>query len=180
MWKRLLSFAVLFWKQLFNGTVIRIDNSALLGSVLAIFLVPYPWLLCWLIAVIVHELSHLIALHMVGVPVNRICIGLGGAKIDTLPLTVREEVICAAAGPAGGFALAALCFKIPCLEYCALAQSIFNLLPIYPMDGGRIFKAIVIRCFGESIGNRVCRIAGILIPVIITIVIIGFLKTKYL
>ncbi|MBR4864221.1 MAG: hypothetical protein IKU07_06570 [Oscillospiraceae bacterium] len=180
MWKRFLASAAPFWKQLFEKRFVTVDNTTVIVFVLSLFLVPYPWVFGWVLAVCAHELSHLFTLFAVGVPVAGIRFGANGAKIDTLPLTDREELICAAAGPLGGFLLAILCFEIPYIGYCALAQSLFNLLPIYPMDGGRIFRIVCCRLFGNNVGKLICRIVNLLVPLIIVTVIFVFYKTKCL
>ena len=69
-------------------------------------------------------------------------------------LGYAQELLCAMAGPVGGMFLLFLGKWYPELALCALAQSCYNLIPVYPLDGGRILKCfvnIVVPDFGERI-----------------------------
>lgn len=48
-----------------------------------------------------------------------------------------REVLCALAGPLGGFLLLFLLHSAPRIALCAFVQSVCNLIPVYPLDGGR-------------------------------------------
>ena len=84
-----------------------------------------------------HELCHLLALACFGYPVREISLGVFGAKIHTGPLKPIHEAICALAGPLGGLCLLAFARWMPLVALFGLIQSAFNLLPVYPLDGGR-------------------------------------------
>ena len=57
----------------------------------------------WFLAgVIVHELGHLLALRMCRASVERISLEISGANIQTCLTGYRQEIFCAAAGPAAG------------------------------------------------------------------------------
>ena len=166
MRKRYPISAVLFWRQLFKKGFINIESNAFITLAFALLLVPYPWILGWGLSVAVHELGHLLALHFLSVPVISVRLGLAGAEINTIALNGREEVITAAAGPVAGLILTVLFIKSPYIACCAFTHSLFNLFPVYPMDGGRIFRIIVIRLLGGPIGERLCNLFNVLIPAI--------------
>jgi glucuronate isomerase len=69
-----------------------------------VLLLPLRLCVAALVAAAVHELSHLIALRVMRVRVWSVQIGAGGAKIATESMLPHQELICALAGPAGGFA----------------------------------------------------------------------------
>ena len=126
---------------------IRTEFYIILSS--ACFLLDYRWVLGWIIAAAVHELFHCLALILCRQEICSIEIGMWGAEIMTDAMSARKEVICALAGPVGGL-LCLLCSKIfPRLAVCAFVQSAFNLLPVYPLDGGR-----ALRCFLELIAPK--------------------------
>ena len=106
-----------------------------------VLLLPMSWLLGWLLAVSVHECGHYLALKCCRVPVSEIRIGLLGANMFTAPLSPTQELICAAAGPIGSFLLLILADRLPIAAMIGLVQGVFNLLPFYPLDGGRMVRA---------------------------------------
>jgi Zn-dependent protease len=115
--------------------------------------------------VVLHELGHSLTARRFGVGVRRILLmPIGGmAEFDSIPRQPRSELLITAAGPAVNYVLAALLFvlldsasglpdnAIPasvsefvwCLFYWNLTMGIFNLAPVFPMDGGRILRAFL-------------------------------------
>ena len=63
--------------------------------------------------------------------------------MDLPEMSRGAELLSALAGPAGGFMLFALHPVLPRLATAGLVQSVYNLLPVYPLDGGRIFRCIL-------------------------------------
>lgn len=110
--------------------------------VLWLYLVPLRWLLSWVMAVIVHELGHYAAVRFFGGSVLSIRIGGLGCVMTSSPLTIRQQLYCTAAGPALGLCITILSRWLPRIALCAFIQSVFNLLPVYPLDGGRILRLL--------------------------------------
>lgn len=123
------------------GQRVRIDFSACLMAALLLLLLPLNWLMAAAAAAMVHELCHLAAIRLVGGKVLGMEVGAGGAALRVMPMEPGEELLCALAGPMGSLALLSLCHVFPRVAVCAGVQALFNLIPIYPLDGARILRS---------------------------------------
>jgi Zn-dependent protease len=124
------------------------------------------WLiLLFFVCVVLHELGHSLTARRYGINVPRILLlPIGGmAEMDRIPRQPSKELLITIAGPAVNFVLAALLWPValwiraevgPVYEhslpgvtlnlfYANLIMGIFNLVPVFPMDGGRIFRALL-------------------------------------
>ena len=124
----------------------------------AMVIVPIPWLLAWVCAVLIHELSHYIALKSFGIHVFRICVGMNGVIMETEEICDLKMFLCAMAGPIGGASLMVLLHLAPRIALCSMLLSAYNLLPIYPLDGGRAIRGLVQRFFTPNTAQRIVRI----------------------
>ena len=122
-------------------TKLDITAGAYLSAAIGVLLLPLKWLLCAFLAASFHELGHLIALWICNVPVHSIRIGRVGAEISTGSLTEAQELICAISGPVFSLSLLAFAGYLPVLFLLGLIQGLFNLIPILPMDGGRVARS---------------------------------------
>jgi Zn-dependent protease len=119
--------------------------------------------------VVLHELGHSLTARRYGIGVSRILLlPIGGmAEFDSIPRQPRRELLITLAGPAVNFALVLITGpflplsslltslettgKIPLtltglaleLWLMNLLMGFFNLLPVFPMDGGRILRALL-------------------------------------
>ena len=124
------------------GHKIRISPYAYISGVLLLMVVPARWWIGAVLAAFFHELSHLGAIYLTGGQVIGISIGGLGAKMETLPMSRGREVLCALAGPLGSLLVAFGLPFFPEASLCATVQGIYNILPVYPLDGGRILRAL--------------------------------------
>ena len=129
----------------------------------------WPTLLCWFMgaitaimlfaSVLLHELGHSVIALWYKIPVRSITLFIFGgvAQIGGEPPSAAAEFFIAIAGPIVSFVLAMFFFAVKpvvagveplwglakYLAYINMAVVLFNLVPGYPLDGGRVFRAIV-------------------------------------
>lgn len=99
---------------------------------------------------LIHELGHISAIRRLGGGVSGMSGGGQGFCLQVNGLSYRQELLAALAGPAVSLGLATLFGLLALfsggklLWFCSfanLALALMNLLPIYPLDGGRILSA---------------------------------------
>ena len=122
---------------------IRVEASAWIFLSILMVSVPLNWVLSAMAAAAVHELCHIAMLQIFGISVGEIRIGARGAVLDTAAMEPKQELLCALAGPAGSLLLSLFLLVVPRIALCGLVQGIFNLVPLYPLDGGRILRCLI-------------------------------------
>ena len=124
--------------------MVRIETDGGFWLVLALMGLMFPvrFLVGILMAALLHECGHLLAIRLTGGRVLAIRLHGSGARIETAPMEPGREALCALAGPGLG-AVTILAWRVfPELALAGLVQTAFNLLPIYPLDGGRAVRNI--------------------------------------
>lgn len=130
-----------------------------LGSIISLML---------FVSVLLHELSHSLVSVRTGTPVKKITLFIFGgvAQIEKEPDTPVNEIKIALAGPAMSIFLFVLfmlivyaldyfkateVFIIPFvyLSNVNLILALFNLLPAFPLDGGRVVRALIWKFSGN-------------------------------
>jgi len=136
--------------------------TALLGAVL------------FFSSVLIHELSHSVVAVRRGIPVRRIRLFIFGgvSEIEAEAANPQDEFAVTFAGPASSFVLGGLFLGLAALlgdgsvwdrlitrlGSVNLLLGGFNLLPGFPLDGGRVLRSIIWRATGDY--RRATRIAG--------------------
>lgn len=107
----------------------------------ALFLIfPLQWVCAWILAVLIHEAGHCAAVFALGGRITAVSVSLSGIKLHTTVLAGLKAVVSSMAGPVAGILLLLCAKRFPRLALCGLFQSAYNLLPIYPLDGGWILQ----------------------------------------
>lgn len=123
--------------------MLRVDPWACILAALLLLTIPLDWFFAALLAAVIHEMCHLLAIFFCKGKCGSVFVGCTGAVIDISPMDTKKELLCAFAGPAGSFSLILLCHVFPKLSICGCVQGAYNLLPVYPMDGGRMLRCIL-------------------------------------
>ena len=140
-------------------------------------------------SVLAHEFGHSVVANAVGVPVRSITLFIFGgvAQITHEPRRALHEFLIAIAGPLVSFALAitfalawaagqflgvrSLAAVGSWLSATNLSLAVFNLIPGYPLDGGRVLRAIVWGATGNRSGAT--RVVGVIGQVVAWLFILG-------
>lgn len=155
------------------------------------------------VIVFLHELGHSLAAKKYKIKTLDITIlPIGGlARLERIPENPKEEFVVAVAGPAVNIAIAAitcLFITIPDIKDLTIQLSggvnqsnfflnffivniwlaIFNLIPAFPMDGGRVLRALLAMKFERHIATKIAARIGQLLAV--GFVIFGFYSNPFL
>ncbi len=139
---------------------LSVDGALYFLAACCLMVLPLGWVLGAALAAGFHEICHLAAIYLSGGTIRGIHLGPGGAVINMEPMESGREVLCAAAGPAGSLLLTIFSESFPELALCGFVQGCFNLLPIYPMDGGRILKCALAVLLPEKAERLTCIIGA--------------------
>jgi len=161
---------------------------------------PIAWglavALALFLSVLVHELAHsLYALRKGGRVRDITLLMIGGvSQISEGPKTGRQEAVMALVGPVASLVLGGvfyvvyravagttlfnLKFAIFHLVYLNVVLGLFNLLPAFPMDGGRILRGMLAERWGILRATRVAARAGKAFAVLFAVV--GFFAPNVL
>ena len=117
-------------------------------------------------SVLAHELSHALVARRFGIKVRDITLFVfgGAATLEGDARTPRQEALIAFAGPLTSLVLGALFLGIGFvvgqeqvvaiigwLAFINLILGVFNLIPGFPMDGGRILRALIWKVRGDQL-----------------------------
>ncbi len=134
------------------------------------------------VCVLLHEFGHILAARRFGIKTPEVTLlPIGGvASMQSLPEKPQQELIVAIAGPAVNLAIAILLLIIvggigeadfaglddPRLSFLArlaaanLFLAVFNLVPAFPMDGGRVLRALLAMRYGQFKATQIAASIG--------------------
>lgn len=141
--------------KVWDKTTWNISGSFCVVLAITLLMIPFPWVVSWCLASLLHELLHYLSVRICRRRVFHIQLGAGGAIMQSEPLEPWQEAFCSLSGPLAGVMLAFAGKWFPRLAICGIFQSLYNLLPIYPLDGGRAMRGILAWIFRGMKGERV-------------------------
>ena len=132
-----------------------------------------------LVAVLIHELCHSLVAKKFGAKVRGIILFIFGgiALIEDLPKEPKKEFLIAIAGPMSNFVIAFICYLLMplsplfyILAYFNVLLAVFNLLPAFPMDGGRILRSLLARKKGYIRATKIAAEVGKFLAILMGII----------
>ena len=105
----------------------------------------------FLAAMTVHELAHAAVLLLLGGEIESVRLSFAQVELRTGLLSDRTELWSTAAGP-GINLLCGWLFRrwMPAFAAVSLLLALFNLLPVWPLDGGRLLRTLLRRRWGAA------------------------------
>lgn len=140
----------------------------------------------FLLAVLLHELSHLAALFFCHAPPRRCRLSALGCRLEldpARPLTCLQSALVSLSGPGANLFLF-LCCAVFGQEGSAFARvnlclGAFHLLPVEPLDGGLALRTVLTEKLGLSAARTICAVCSLffLIP-LATLGFVVLLRTR--
>lgn len=149
-----------------------------------------------------HELGHALAARRYNIKTKNITLlPIGGlAQLESIPEKPKEELAVALAGPLVNVIIAFLLYPfvalgpeiteafdltklshhnfLPSLMIVNIWLAVFNMVPAFPMDGGRVLRALLSFKFERAVATRIAASVGQLLA--IGFVLIGFFYNPFL
>jgi len=179
-WTFLVMLAGLFAFYLYQGlsVVAALMGVALISTVFG--------------CVVLHELGHAFMARHYGIPTLDITMyPIGGvARLTRMPTKPKEEFMIAIAGPAVNVAIAAVLYVVNgmmganismyeamntqanvlgMLMWINIGLVVFNMMPAFPMDGGRVFRAALATQMDYRTATHIASLAGQIIAVVFAV-----------
>jgi stage IV sporulation protein FB len=133
--------------------------------------------------VLAHEFGHILAARRYGIATPEVTLWpIGGvASLERIPDKPREELVVALAGPAVNVAIAAAIVLVLGLSLDSAAMTemenpragllarlaaaniflvVFNMIPAFPMDGGRVLRAVLAMRMNHAEATRIAARIG--------------------
>ena len=136
---------------------------------LLVMLLPFRWMCAAAVAILFHESCHYFAIRILSNHAPNVRFYTFGARMPLPQMSRGRELVCALAGPVGGLVLMALFPLFPRLAVCAAVQSAYNLLPIYPLDGGRALSCVLAMITDPPRAEQIMRLAVMITRCLLTI-----------
>lgn len=177
---------VSFWYFLIMAWIgLRTDNALM-------------WIFVVTFSILVHEFGHALTARHYRLAPSVLLHGWGGLCSHQRAERDLHDVFIISAGPGAGFVLglitgaawlatSALAPQVlqtnPTLRvffeymiYVNLFWSLVNLIPLWPLDGGQLFRLGMVRLFGGARGEKITHITGIVVSVVAGLLAYQFLS----
>jgi Zn-dependent protease len=141
------------------------------------------WVVVVFVSVLVHEMGHALAMRAYRYRPSIQLVMFGGftSPNTSAPLPWGRDVLTTLAGPLSGAGLGFVCqlllgtqpgdvlgYALETAKLANYAWAVFNLLPVLPLDGGRIAMAVLARAFGK-IGVAIAHLLALLVCAMVAV-----------
>lgn len=149
----------------------------------------------YILCVFLHELGHSIVAQNLGYKLNKISFMPFGASIsgkENVFYSLKHEILVSVAGPVVNLILLIVClalfwlfpslyFYLEPFYYANVITLIFNFLPVYPLDGGRVLYALLKKKYKQEKAYKIIKIIGFIISILLFILFIisAFFEINY-
>jgi Zn-dependent protease len=128
--------------------------TAIISAAVYAWIFGWPFAIGLVISLFIHEMGHALVMRLKGIPTGGlIFVPLLGAAVtmQRMPQNAKDEAEIGIAGPIAGGLAASFCLFMAQsnphsvwapLAYFGFFINLFNLVPIVPLDGGRVLAAI--------------------------------------
>jgi Zn-dependent protease len=132
------------------------------------------------VSLLVHEMGHAMVAKWQGLDPSVTLHGMGGHCTHLPASSAKRDAVLVAAGPGAGLALGLFAGAIllvvakagapmpyvadqflTYMLWIGIVWSIFNLLPIFPLDGGKLTRLALLRVFGPKSGHKIAHISSL-------------------
>jgi stage IV sporulation protein FB len=136
------------------------------------------------VSLLAHELGHALVARHYRLRPHILLHGFGGVTGHERARSNGQDALIVAAGPLSGLLLCALCFALPMLVEMRSLQarallglmysinlywSLFNLLPMWPLDGGQLMRLAASKIWKPTRGERITHIVSIVVVILVAL-----------
>lgn len=170
---------------------IKIRYSFILYIIILHFFDLLGYFLIFFLSIMIHELIHSLVGISFGLNIKSMEISLNGLNIDfkKFQLKTSKKILVLLSGPLSNLAILIFFYFLNKEKYIFIIISnmllfIFNMIPIYPLDGGRILYEILLKYFRFSIANNILinvyKFFSIITLLLVSYMYINFYNTQVL
>ena len=155
---------------------VRISPLVFVFALVAVLCGSWTYLIGYLVAVVMHEMTHAEVAKRLGYTLSELKIMPYGASLTGKfeGVSARDEFLIAIAGPLSNIFAALVCTALwwlaPSTYYFTesfvvanVFTAVTNILPVFPLDGGRALLAILSRKIPRQRAYKIIRVAGFVV-----------------
>ena len=161
---------------------VRVNASFWLLMLLAVIVSPLTVVAAILTAAALHELGHLLAMAVCGVPITAVCLCPLGVRIERVESpSLRRELFINLSGPMVNLLMALVLYRAGKLSFSAVncALGLFELCPLPSLDGGQALFCLMQRHFCLRTAQKFCAVVqGVTVLVVLALGVLLLYRQK--